>query len=286
MKFDMIRLVGGSQNVDLPIIGADGTGPFVFMGADGLGPSEINVLMAEGVLERAIYQGKKAVRKQPVIRIGLNPDWNVGQTPEELRTVLYSLLTPRYGAMLEMQVFYQGAKIAIMQGQISRMEATIFAADPVVQVTMETDYAYLQAPTFVIGQPATRAQGTGYRAWDVTNTGTAPSGFKAAFAVSRSTPLSTFILRDVNPLGQFLKVENVVVENGDNIIVNTIPGQRGIFQAKAGSSGYFSILNGLTTDSQWITLHEGLNTLMATTDALAWNVPEGSFRYLPQYWGL
>ncbi len=37
MKFNKIRLLGVT-NVDLPIVGADPSGPYVLKSADGLGP--------------------------------------------------------------------------------------------------------------------------------------------------------------------------------------------------------------------------------------------------------
>ena len=59
MKMNMIRLIGAAS-VDLPILGADPSGPFVLKSAEGLGPPEINVRLAKTVLEKALYHAKRA----------------------------------------------------------------------------------------------------------------------------------------------------------------------------------------------------------------------------------
>src|SRR5689334_2316445 len=101
MKIDTLRLVVGPTTVDLPVVGADPSGPFVLKGADGLGPPDIDVVIADMVQEGGVRQKKRASNRQIVALVGLNPDWSTGITPEDLRTVLYELLTPPFDAPIQ-----------------------------------------------------------------------------------------------------------------------------------------------------------------------------------------
>ena len=83
MTMEMIRLIGASS-VEFPILGAEASGPFVLKSADGLGPPKVGVRMAKTVLEKAIYLGKSPDLRQIVCLVGLQPNWDVGQTPQEL----------------------------------------------------------------------------------------------------------------------------------------------------------------------------------------------------------
>src|SRR5690349_18429148 len=132
MKMDNLRFVGAT-NIDFPLMGADPSGPFVLKSVEGLGPPDVNVRMVQTVLEGGLYQGKRPSLRQIVALVGLQPNWDIGQSAEELRTQLYSLMTPRYGQPIVVQIMYQGVVQAQAQGQVSRMEAALFSKDPAVQ---------------------------------------------------------------------------------------------------------------------------------------------------------
>ena len=282
MKMDSLRFVGAT-NVDFPILGADPSGPFVLKGADGLGPPEVNVRLAKTVLEKAIYQGKTAALRQITVVVGMQPDWDIGQTAEELRTQLYSLLTPRYGEMVRAEIVSDGAVKAFAQGHISKMEPVIFSKDPAVQIVLDCDYAYLLAPATVDQQPVQRDVG-GIRAFDVVNNGTAPSGFKAGFTLMANVG-NSLILSDEDPRGQKVQIDGINWLAGDRFVVDTRPGTRGVWRGPGGGA-LVSVLNNLNAGvSEWMTLYGGQNTLLLNTTAFDWD-PVFNFRHQPAYWGV
>ena len=203
---NLLRFVGAS-NVDFPILGADPSGPFVLKSAEGLGPPEITVRMARTVREKAIYQGKSAALRQISVIIGLQPDWNIGQTAEELRSQLYSLLTPRYGKMIRAEIVYNGAVQGFAQGQLSRLEPVLFTKDPAVQIVLDCDYAYFLHPSTVVQEPV-QSIVNNIRAFDVVNSGTAPTGFKMG-VVLRANVGTSLILSDEDPSGQMIEIDGI-----------------------------------------------------------------------------
>ena len=282
MKMDLLRFIGDTS-VDFPILGADASGPFVLKGADGLGPPDVTVRMGKTVLEKAIYQGKSPTLRQITAVIGLQPDWDIGQTAEELRTVLYGLLTPRYGQMVRVEVVNDGVVQAFAQGQVSKMEPAMFTKDPAVQITIDCDYGYLLSPALLVQEPAQSTVG-GIRAFEVENDGTAPSGFKAGF-ILRANVGTTLTLTDENPLGQKFQVEGINWVSGDKFLIDTRPGTRGVWRGPAGGA-YVSVLNNMdAAGSEWMYLYGGNNTLLLNTTAFDWD-PTYNFRHQPAYWGV
>ena len=282
MKMDMLRLIGATS-VDLPIFGATASGPFVLKGADGLGPPNITVRFGRTVLEKAIYQGKYPNPRQIIAAVGLQPDWDTGQTVEELRTVLYGLLTPRYGQMVRAEVVSNGVVKAFAQGHISKFEPSMFSKDPAVLITMDCDYGYLLSPDVVEQEPVQSTIG-GIRGFDVQNDGTAPSGFKAGF-ILRANVGNTLVLSDENASGMKFQVDGIDWQSGDKFLIDTRPGSRGCWRGAAGGA-YVSCLNNMNAlVSEWLYLYGGDNTLLLNTTAFDWD-PAYNFAHQPAYWGV
>lgn len=281
MKMDMLRFVGAT-NVDCPLVGAEASGPFVLKSAEGLGPPEVIVKLAQTVLEQAVYQGKRPALRQIVALISLQPDWDNGGTAEQLRTRLYSMLTPRYGEMVRVEVFHQGVMQAYAQGQISKMEVALFTKDPAVQITMDCDYAYLLGPSTIVQQPQ-RVSLVGETAIDIENDGTAPSGFlMGAVLDGFANPL---ILTDDDPRGQKIQIDGIAWAPGDIFVVDTRPGSRGLWRGPGGGA-LQSVLNNMNAPvSEWLQLYEGDNRLRLNVSAFNWHATY-NFQHQPAYWGV
>lgn len=283
MKMDLLRFIG-AESVDFPIIGADASGPFVLKGVDGLGPPPVTVRMARTVLEKASYQGKSATLRQITALVGLQPNWDTGQTAEELRTILYGLLTPRYGQLVRAEIVYDGEIQAYAQGQVSKMEPAIFSKDPAVQIVIDCDYAYLLEPGGNVIQTPAQVTVGGIRAFDVANEGTAPSGFKAGFTLMANVG-TTLTLSEDDPNGQTMQIDGINWLAGDRFVIDTRQGTRGVWRGPGGGA-LVSVLNNMNAAvSEWIQLYGGTNRLLINTAAFDWD-PAFSFRHQPAYWGV
>jgi hypothetical protein len=282
MKMDLLRFIGTSS-VDFPILGADPSGPFVLRGVDGLGPPQVNVRMGKTVLRKALYQGKSPVLRQIVAVVGLQPNWDEGQTAEELRTILYGLLTPRYNQMLRIEIVSSGAVQAFAQGQVSNMEAALFTDKPAVQITIDCDDAYLLHPSELTVQPA-HALTSGKQQFTVSNPGTADSGFKAGFTLMANAG-DPILLADSDPRGQKFQVSGINWLAGDRFVIDTREGSRGVWRG-AGGGSLVSVLNQMDASvSEWMQLYGGDNVLQLNTTAFDWD-PPFKFKFTPAYWGV
>lgn len=282
MKMDLLRFIGATS-VDFPILGADPSGPFVLKGADGLGPVEVTVRMGKTVLEKAIYQGKSPTLRQVNVVVGLQPNWDVGQTAEELRTILYGLLTPRYGALVRMEVVSNGVVQGFAQGQVSKLEPVLFTKDPAVQITLDCDYGYLLAPNLVVQQPVQSSVG-GIRGFTVDNDGTAPAGFIMGVTL-RANVGTSLVLSDNNPLGMKFQVDGINWVSGDRFVLDTRPGSRGVWRGPAGGALVSALNNMNAAVSEWMYLYPGDNLLTINTTAFDWDVTY-KFMHQPAFWGV
>lgn len=282
MKFTKIRLVGPS-NVDLPKEGVvEALNPFVLKGADGIGPVEVDVAYAPTLQMGGVYQGRRPQLREITILVGLQPDWNIGQTAEELRTILYGLLTPKFELPIKVQFMNGETVVAEAQGQVKTMEISAFSKDPEVQVVVSCDHAYLKAPTIVYQTPSKTVSG-GYTLIDVTNTGTAPSGFWMGLTFTAPHTASLQILDNAS----FPKIINLGTNyaTGDTVIIDTRAGTRGAWKIAAAGGGFVSILNELSPSSPWIQLHGGTNRLkINNTTGFSWY--GSKFGHTPAYWGV
>lgn len=278
MKWDTLRFVG-LNNVDLPVLGMDPSGPFILKGVEGLDPPPVDVKFIRVRGQRAVRQPKEPQPRQIVALVGLQPDWNTGQSSSDLRETLYGLLTPKYGEMMKACVLLDGVVIAEAQGDVSNIDASIFAKDPEVQVTLDCDYAYLTGPSDVYQTPA-RSEDGGTTSITIENDGTAPAGFsmQIVFATAHS---GTLQILEQSAFGARMNIEGPFAA-GEKLLVNTIPGSRTVQLTPAGSNVGTSILNRMSGD--WLMLHGGDNVLRINNIGFTWGL--GPFRHRPAYWGV
>src|SRR4051794_8917947 len=93
MKFTKLRMTGLNV-LDLPVVEALLTDKYLLKSVDGLGPPEVDVSIAPTLNGPGVYKGRRPQSRQIVALIGLNPDYNDGETASDLRSALYGMLTP------------------------------------------------------------------------------------------------------------------------------------------------------------------------------------------------
>lgn len=281
MKLTKVRLIG-ANTIDLPLEGVGPLTPYMLKAADGLGPTEVDVLISRTLLSGGVYQGRRPQLREVTIRIGLQPEWNIGQTAQELRTELYGLLTPRYGEMVKLQIIDGEDVIAETSGHVRRLEIAPFSKDPEVQVVLSCLESYLTGPDDLTFNP-TWVDGPTMSSVIIDNPGTAPTGFYAEILFQ--TNFTGFInLTDAaGLLGERIYVEQDF-NIGDTFVVDTREGSRGVWRKRNGFSTLDSILGGMGPNSVWLQLYHGENTLRVNHLGVDWGA--AGLKLKPLYWGI
>jgi hypothetical protein len=277
MYFTRVRLQG-LQNVNLPVQGASATDPYIFKGADGLGPPENENIIEHTKEMGGLYLGTTTALRQLVLRVGLNPNMVVNQTAEQMRTVLYGLLTPGTGPRITVQLMNGALIAARTYGYVKRIEIVPFSKEPEVQITIDCTQSFFEANADV-----SVLTGLSKSAPVIENLGTAPAGFRfeLTFTSNVSTNPKRFYME--NPAtGEFLDIWYPFL-TGNKLIVDTRPGSRGItIVRQTGSPLEISGLSKMVSGSSWLMLQGGINTFGINPTNFNWV----SFVYRPQFWGV
>lgn len=266
MYFTKIRLNGVSY-VDLPIIGAAPSDTFIMKGADGLGPVEVVVTILNGV-----YQGSQPQDRQVVLRVGLNANYGINQTPEQLRTTLYNLLGLRGDIPLRMDLMNGTTVVGIMNGYISKIEPVIFAKDPEVQITIDCVGSYIYAPAEIAFVPTAKT------AFDVPNVGSAPVGF--IFTARSTASFGSFRLSRTSDPTDYIDLDYDFIPN-DLIVFDT---RENFLDAVVIRDDTFStnLIAYTSLGREWPKLYPGTNNFTTSNTGFNW----GSIDFTPQYWGI
>lgn len=280
MYWTKMRL-NGLTALDLPKVGALPTDKFIFQGADGLGPPEIDVSIANTRNQGGVYQGRRPRNKEIVAQIGLNPDWDTGQTAADLRDEIYGLLTPGFFDFVTIQLMNDDDVLVQTIGYVSKCEVAPFTKDPAVQVTFPTTSPYLVAPDLL----DLDVSDIDKEFPEIVNPGSAGVGF--FLSVTLTDDMAGWGID--NGAAEFLPgrkemfVDYALLED-DVLSFDTRPGSRSVkvYRVVVGVPTMINIVDSLTVTSEWLLLPGGTNTLHTSDTSFDWE----SIQFTPQYWGV
>lgn len=223
------------------------------------------------------FQGVTTESREVVALIGLNPDWDNGETPQDLRSQLYPMLTPGYDPRIDIQLVSGDNAFAHEYAYVEKFEASIFDQNPAVQLTFIT-----LNPTFkAFSQTSYNPSDLTEVRPNVVNPGTAETGFK--FAVKFNDDKNGWFIKSANNPNIGMTFDKQF-HAGDVLSVSTIPGQMYVHWNKHRGKVH-NALGILTKDSEWIKLHPGNNVFVASKKTSAWSW-HGKFSFTKHYWGI
>jgi hypothetical protein len=269
MIITKVRLIGAST-VDLPIVGALPSDPYVLKAADGFGPTQNDINLVNTLRQGGVYQGRRPQLRVPVMRVGFNANWGAGQTPESLRTALYSLLSPA-GDRVTMQLMNGVSIVAQCFGYIEKIEPAIFAKDPEAVITLQCTQSYFEALNDVQYTPDV------YSGFVINNQGTDETGF--ALAISMATSATSLTLTKTATNEKMLFTHGFLA--GDILRLNT---EAGFLRAELErNGGLSSLLLAMSADSKWLQLNYGVNSFSFSNPNA---INTAVFTYLPKFAGI
>jgi hypothetical protein len=269
MKYTKLRLVGPT-NIDLPLRGLDPMGPFVLKSADGLGPTKVDVFIANrGSAPGGVYQNRRPQLRFVTLEVGLQPSWNVGQTSDDLRDMLYGLLAPENGTFVTLQIMDGDVVLAEAEGHLSGLEPNLFTKDPQVQITLDCTHPYFKAPGFGSVQTPVLTKDSLYTYFTIDNPGTATAGFFMAIKFGAPHSATLQLLETVN-MPRFMSI-NYPFATGDVLSIDTRDESRAVSVTPGGSGAAVSILDSLSSGSPWLQLHGGANQFKINDPSITWS---------------
>lgn len=242
---------------------------------DGLGPPDQNIAIAR-TASGGKYQGKTAADREIVAIIGLNPDWDAGETPKFLRDQLYTMINTGYNPKVRISLVAGIFPVSYVDAYVGKMEPVLFTKDPVIQITFECLNSTFQAFEPLTYDPD--ELDLDYP--NIYNPGTAESGFQ--FAVKFTDTMNHWEIKVAEDQTVGMEFDFDFGVN-DILSVSTIPGNRYVHWKKRRGKVQ-NKMGILKNSSEWIALHPGNNNFVVPKkDKWVW---QSQLSFTPLYWGV
>lgn len=120
--------------------------PYIIKTIIGLDPDEIEALYS-GVED---FYDLFLVKREPVFRVELNPNFSENQTYSDLRDTFYRMIQSSRTGKIQFQFKNEDEVVAVLNGSVSRVEAPQFQKDQPLQFTVKCDEPLLKAPSATV----------------------------------------------------------------------------------------------------------------------------------------
>lgn len=202
MIIDGIKIASAAE-IDVPSVEfasmtldkASITESYIIKQAFGLDVDEIFTQFAGGYTHpittvRDTFHNQVMKPRDITLRIKLNPQYDLGETPSELRENLLRGIAYSRTGLTELQMMKDNVVIAVVRGHITKFESSLFSEDPEVQIHINCPFPYLTSPNFIEVLDVGWLPGDPFSYEDTLST--APHGFR--FSATLVSPASPSIL--------------------------------------------------------------------------------------------
>lgn len=253
---------------------ADDDDKYFVKSITGLEPPDQAVAIAR-TASGGKYQGKQAEDREIVVLIGLNPDWDAGETPKFLRDQLYTMINTGYDPKVMITLMSGFFPVASVAAYVTKFEAELFTKDPLIQITFTCLNPTFKSIAYISYSP----DDLDLRYPNLYNPGTAETGFQ--FGVKFTEDMQGWFIKTAKDQNIGMEFDMLFHAN-DILTVSTIPGSRYIHWHKHRGK-IQNKLGILKSSSEWITLHPGMNNFVVPArDKWIW---KGKLTFTPLYWG-
>lgn len=238
----------------LSVLGANPRDSLILQRVTGLGPSDLSLFIGDYARDGGIYTGRRALPRNPVLDIKINPNHGNGETVDGWRDILYKSFMDPFPTSNDVSIiFHDDIKPPrILTGYSEKVETEVFDPETDVRVSMicpdpfirDVDETEILPPE---GSP-------GWQLVPFVYSGTTETGFEVWIDIEATT---TTLTLDNNGAKMILTYPSF--QAGDVVYINTKPGQRQITLTRGAT--VYDILYTLYSESPWLNLHSQQNSL-------------------------
>lgn len=283
MKIDNIDIyavtVSGVRFLNLNFRDPNNESPYIAKEIVGLDADEIVSRFYGTDLANKKYYDLSLNKREVVFRIGLNPNYSLGQTYSSLRDAVYTLVSASRTGQVEIRVKVGGSTKGVVSGFITKIDSPAFTNSPEVYVTIKCDNGMLKA------LEETNFDISGLNLGNTVvedNISSAPHGFR--FGVIFTGNISDFSVQDQeipnwafevgltgSPLLEF--------SSGDELHFSSEISNRYLYLIK--DLEIIHLVDRIIPTSIWPVMFPGLNSFILS-DSVDWDY----ITYYPTYWGI
>lgn len=254
--------------------------PVQILNIEGLDPVTSEISSTPFATGRGeLYQGASTGKRNLVLTLGLNPDWEE-QTVASLRKLLYAYLMPELWVRL--RFFTDDYPPVQITGIVESFAPNIFSQDPEIQVSIlcpKPDFVAVDA-TYVNGTIADDAEHV------IDYTGTVTTGFELRIKATDAVPSLEGDLTIVNESVRDIQVFqalSIPVDTSKYFMISTVKSSRRIQSVFVESGAVVNLLARMVVSSNWPELSPGENVFSIAAEAPG---QEWVMGYFNRYGGL
>lgn len=256
--------------------------PVFIRNIDGLGPVKADIATTPFASGRGeLYQGSTTPKRNIVITLGFNPNWEGLQTMASLRHILYRYLMPEHWCKL--RFFSQELPDVDIEGYVESMDPNMFSQDPEVQVSIicpKPDFIEVDSTNYSgLVDDGTLQLEFEYR-------GTIDTGYELRIDFTADNPnyLGPIIITHTAFLQeQLFKVDPVAIDGNKYFKLSSVANAKRVQNVAKADGTLTNLLAVMTGESVWPVLKPGENLLSV---AAAENGQAWSMAYFNRYGGL
>lgn len=214
-----------------------------------------------------------------VIRIVLNPRFNLDESYSDVRDDLYRIISATRTGLITLHFNSGGTTVAKISGFITKFEVPHFAPLPEVQITVRCDDPIFRAINPVIYDPTELKTTNPIIIAD--SLSTAPHGFTMKVTFKATSP--QFSVQDLasNPEWKFVVIPNDGFASGDVLYFSSDLANKYLYMVRASVTTH--LVDRIQPGSIWPVIFPGANTFYFPEIAnFNWN----DITYYAAYWGV
>ena len=234
---------------------------------------------------RGLVSGKKFYDftmkpRDLVFRVSLNPKYAVNEDVEEIRNVIYRLISANMSG--ELTIIFKSDPMVLyyLKGLITKMEVAHFDKTPELQITLRCEEPMFKSVNPLVATPEELTSANPIVVTD--DLSTAPHGFN--FRVKFTATTSTFIIQDdpTDPDWTFEVTPATSFQVDDELYISSEYGVKRVFWDKDVGTD-IDLMDKVVIGSLWPKIFPGVNTLYFMQIA---NFDWVDFRFYASYWGI
>lgn len=240
---------------------------------EGLGPPDIDTFMGDYARDGGSYGGRRVPPRSVVFTLALNPNFKLDEDHSGLRRLLYRAFFDPFSDSDGVKILLKDDMMddRYVFGYVSSFECDIFVEDPIAVITMLCPDPYIRDEQVSVLTAEGPTVPFAYN-------GSAETGVQIKATITTGTPVLNI---DIN--GKIMQI-NYVFLAGDEVVLNTNRGSRGLTVTRAGETTPILYALGST---YWHEIHAPENVMRAygsSDSSVVANITEISTQ--GRHWGV
>jgi len=232
----------------------------------GLGPVKAEIATTPfATSDGELFQGSTVGKRNIVMTMGFNPNWEEEQTVSSLRQRLYAYLLPK--AWTKLRYTSDNLPVVDIEGYVEALEPNIFSQDPEIQASVICPRPDFIDPDAVIINGLVD-DGTTENVIDYI--GTVPTGFELRIQRTVENPSYTgsFVVTNVMPdeTEQIFEIDPVTVDTTQSFKLSTVKNAKRAGHVDVDDGEFHNLLANVSAVSVWPELRFGENLIKVAAE--------------------